>query len=65
MAVTPKNNAKEAIDVAEVAEVAEPSNDSLVVVTNTRPVHVLGIAPGHSGEVTYGLFKSTIGLNLE
>ena len=39
-----------------------PDNDDVINVRNDHTAFVAGIAPGSTGEVKYGIFKSSIGL---
>lgn len=46
----------------KVEQVEELDNDALVSVRNDHTSPVAGISPGSTGEVKYGLFKSSVGL---
>jgi hypothetical protein len=49
------------VEEAPVEE-ALPDNDDIINVRNDHTAFVAGIAPGSTGEVKYGIFKSSIGL---
>ena len=52
----------EQVEQVEQIEQVEPDNDALIEVRNDRDVQVLGIPAGGTGQVTYGAFKSALGL---
>jgi hypothetical protein len=49
------------VEEAPVEE-ALPDNDDVINVRNDHTAFVASIAPGSTGEVKYGIFKSSIGL---
>jgi len=55
-----KTKVQETVEETETVE--ERSNDEILNVKNTAHFEVCGILPGENGKVTYGQFKTFLGL---